>query len=354
MGRHFYFIPIITLISATGYAMFSQSTTETVARSKDSLLIGFAGDVMLGRLVNEQISRTSYIYPWGDVLPLLKKTDLNIVNLETTLTASTRKVPKVFNYKADPDKVQSLTEAKIDAVNLANNHILDFSEEGLLETIAVLDKAGIQHVGAGRNKAEATKPVILKKKDITIGILGCTDNEPGWRAQEKVPGTNYVEIAQGLSEIEKEIKKLRGEVDIVIFSIHWGPNMRQRPTEEFQDFAHRIIDAGAHVFHGHSAHTFQGIEIYNKGVILYDTGDFVDDYYVSPFLRNDQSFFYLVEIDKDGLKRIELIPLSISYMQVNKATGDDYKEMVRRIKRLSKEFDTTISETDQGVFVELN
>jgi poly-gamma-glutamate synthesis protein (capsule biosynthesis protein) len=352
--RGYFYITLITIhIWIAGCTMASPSKNGIVAKGKDSLVIGFTGDVMLGRLVNEQISTTSYTYPWGDVLALLRDTDLNIINLETTLTTSTREVPKVFNYKADPDKVQSLTEARIDVVNLANNHILDFAEEGLLETITVLDSVGIQHVGAGRNKAEAAKPVILKKKNITLGILGYTDNEPGWEAQEDAPGTNYIEIGKGSSRVEKEIEKLKGNVDIVILSIHWGPNMRQRPTKEFHDFAHRTVDTGVDILHGHSAHIFQGIEIYHKGVIFYDTGDFVDDYYVTPSLRNDRSFLYLVEVDQYGLKKIELIPVLISYMQVNKATQDDYRETVRRMRRLSEEFGTTISETDQGVFVEL-
>lgn len=308
---------------------------------------------MLGRLVNEKISMTNYTYPWGDVLPLLRNTDINIINLETTLTTSVKKIPKVFNYKADPDKVQSLIETSIDVVNLANNHILDFSEEGMLETIAVLDEAGIRHVGAGRNNAEAAKPVILKRKDITVGILGYTDNEPRWKAQENTSGTNYIKIGRGFGEVEREIKDLKSKVDIIILTIHWGPNMRQRPTEEFQNFAHRAVDAGVDIFHGHSAHIFQGIEIYNKGVIFYDTGDFVDDYYVTPSLRNDQSFLYLVEVGKEGVRKIELIPVLIYFMQVNKARGDDYKQTIQRMKWLSKEFGTTIHQTDQGVFVEL-
>lgn len=71
-------------------------------------LIGFGGDTMLGRLVNKHISETSYDYPWGNVLPLLNKTDLNIINLETTLTTSNVEIPKVFNFKADPDKGKSV------------------------------------------------------------------------------------------------------------------------------------------------------------------------------------------------------------------------------------------------------
>ena len=322
------------------------------AEGENQLLIGMVGDVMLGRLVNEKISRTGYTYPWGETIGLLRKTDINIINLETTLTSSTKKVPKVFNYKAETDRVQSLIEAKIDVCNLANNHILDFSEEGLIETILTLDKAGIKHVGAGINKQEAAEPVTIEKKNIAVGIIGFTDNEPGWVAKENKPGTNYVRVGD-IGRVKKEIVKLRDKVDVLVFTIHWGPNMRKRPTKQFRDFAHRVIDAGVDIFHGHSAHIFQGIETYKGKLILYDTGDFIDDYYVDPFLRNDQSFLYLVDVDKDGLKKVELVPVLISQMQVNKARGSNYRKTVDRVKELSKEFGTTITETSEGIFVSL-
>src|SRR3989344_1225755 len=345
-----YLYVLITFILLTNCQMQPQKIE--LEKSKDSLLIGFTGDVMLGRLVNEQVSMTNYAYPWGNVLPLLKATDLNVINLETTLTTSNKIVPKVFNYKADPDKVESLTEAKVDVANLANNHILDFDIEGMVETISVLDKAGIKHVGAGKDKTEASRALIIKKKNITIGILGYTDNEPDWEAKENTPGVNYIEINDESAEkVAKEVKALKSKVDIVIFSIHWGPNMKQAPSEEFRSFAHEIIDAGVDIFHGHSAHIFQGIEIYNKKAIFYDTGDFVDDYYVTPELRNDQSFFYLIEVDKKGITKIQLVPTLISAMQVNLAEGVDYNETISRVKILSKDFGTSIIEVKKGVFV---
>ena len=122
-------------------------------KNKKYVTIGLAGDTMLGRMVNEVITLKGYAYPWGNMIPVLKSTDINLVNLETTLTHYTKPVPKVFNFRADPDRVQCLKEARIDVVNIANNHILDFGPEGLLETIKVLDQANIEYVGAGPNEA---------------------------------------------------------------------------------------------------------------------------------------------------------------------------------------------------------
>ncbi len=307
-----------------------------------TVVVGLAGDVMLGRGVDEKIAQRHYGYPWGDVLPLLHGTDVNIVNLETTITVSTRVVPKTFNYKAAPDKVQSLVDARIDVVNLANNHSLDFSEEGLRETMAVLDGAGIRHVGAGPTRDDARRPVILTRKGVTLGIIGLTDNEPGWEATGTRAGTSYIRVGD-VGQLTEQIAAVRDRVDILIVTIHWGPNMRERPTPSFREFARAAVDAGVDIFHGHSAHVFQGIEVYRRKLILYDTGDFIDDYVVDPALRNDRSCLYLVRVDRNGVRDLEIVPVVIANRQVNRATGEDRDWIIAKLVRLSRLLGTEVS-----------
>lgn len=304
--------------------------------------IGFCGDVMLGRLVNETIDRTAFDYPWGNMLSLLQQNDVNVINLETTLTHSNNIIPKVFNFKATPDKVQSLILANITVCNLANNHILDFSIEGMQETIKTLDQAGIAHVGAGNNITQAAQPTIIEHNNIRIGIIGYTDNEPTWHATDVKPGTNYVHVGD-INTVQQQVNALKGSVDIIIASIHWGPNMRDHPTQEFIDFAHAMIDAGINIIHGHSAHVFQAIELYNNGIIMYDTGDFVDDYAVDAQLRNDHSFLFIIHLDKDGIQKLRLVPTLISNMQVNQAVGSQKEWCIRRMQELCAPFGTIIN-----------
>lgn len=315
---------------------------------EDKKTIGLAGDVMIGRTVDDIIGSEGYGYPWGNLLTLLGSTDINLINLETTLTNSNKKIHKVFNFKAAPDRVNTLTEGHITAVNLANNHILDFSEEGLIETIHTLEKARIKYVGAGRNEEEAGKPVILTCGNIRIGLVGLTDNEPGWHAGTSNSGTNYINVFDNWYKEKalKSIRDLRKEADLVILSIHWGPNMKEKPDPAFVEFAHGVIDNGADIIHGHSAHIFQGIEIYRQKLILYDTGDFVDDYAVDPVLRNDHSFFFLIEIDEEKLFRLQLIPVLISKYQVNLALGAEARWSIWRMQQLSTSFGTRVS--DEG------
>lgn len=319
-------------------------------KSSGSIAIGLAGDVMLGRLVNEQIKNTSYAYPWGNILPELKSKDFILINLETTLTGSTALIPKVFNFKADPAVVKTLEIGNIHVVNLANNHSLDFGIEGLEETITTLDSAKIAHVGAGKNAREAQKPTISTRNGVRIGILGYTDNEPTWKATNTKPGTNYISILNPSEPIFESIRDLKSKVDICIFTIHWGPNMKEFPSPEFINFAHRVIDAGADIFHGHSAHVVQGIQKYKDSIIIYDSGDFVDDYAVDSGLRNDLSFLFTVEIEKNQLKRLILLPVKISNMQVNKAEGADAQTIIDLMKKRSVPFGTQF-ERAQDVLV---
>ncbi len=317
----------------------------------EELVMGLAGDVMIGRSVDPVIAKKGYSYVWGDVLTLLQRNDVNIINLETTLTKSEKKVPKVFNFRAAPDKVQSLLDARVTIANLANNHILDYGEEGLAETLQVLREAGIAFAGAGMNSGEAARAYVIRRKNFRLGVLGFTDNEPGWKAGLKNCGVNFIDVYEESDRRRalQDIARLRSESDLVLVSIHWGPNMQEEPPVEYIDFAHAMVDAGADIIHGHSAHIFQGIEVYRCKLILYDTGDFVDDYVVDPVLKNNHSFLFLVRAGRNGIDKLSLVPVLISNYQVNLAAGKDHQWCINRVKSLSARFATTINDDGEVV-----
>lgn len=329
---------------------------------KDTITLAFTGDVMLGRLVNEHVilGGKPINYVWGNMLGLLKNADLTIINLENAVAKSGvpwHKTPKVFFYKADPKAIDVLKAAGVNYVTLANNHVLDYEEEALIETLQHLEKSKIPYAGAGRNIAEASKPAFLKAKDIKVAVIAFTDNMPEWAAEKAKPGVNYIEILmdnKNFGKIKKAIEDVKRKADIVVVSAHWGPNMRQRPSNEFKKFARAAIDAGAYIFHGHSAHIFQGIEIYKGKLIMYGTGDFIDDYAVDPLLRNDQTFLFLVTLSKGKINKIELIPSIISLMQVNRAYGSDFEEISEKMIMLSKEMETKIIKKENKLEVVLD
>jgi poly-gamma-glutamate synthesis protein (capsule biosynthesis protein) len=143
----------------------------------------------------------------------------------------------------------------------------------------------------------------------------------------------------------------RRQADMVIFSMHWGPNMRARPTSAFRDFARRVIAAGADVFWGHSAHVVQGIEVWHGKPILYDTGDFVDDYAVDPELRNDLSGLFLLRLQPPAIARIDIVPVAIGRCQVNQARGAERDWFVERFTALCAERGTAVLAAGEALTV---
>lgn len=322
------------------------------------ILIALLGDIMLGRGVNELIPNHSPESFWGTTLPILRSSDFVLGNLECAITSHQvpwSKTHKVFHFRADPPAVTILKAGNIKAVNLANNHSLDFEERGLLDTLDLLDKADIKHTGAGRNLADARSPAIITVKGLKLAILSATDNEPPFAAEENKPGVNYLEFDQSsktlnhLQENIREAKEMGAE--FIILSLHWGPNMVLTPTKPFIQFAHKAIEMGVDVIHGHSAHLFQGIEFYQKGVIFYNTGDFLDDYSIDPILRNDWSFIFMLELEGKRVKKVKAVPVQLAYGQTNLANDRVANEMITRMKSLSLPFGTKVEkEGDIVVF----
>ncbi len=318
-----------------------------------SVTLAIAGDVMLGRLVNEVIAREGFAYPWDDLLPTLRQVDAFLINLECALTSRTERwhdgAYKAFYFRAEPEVVETLQIGRVDFACLANNHIGDFGLEGLLETVAVLDRVGIAHAGAGADPIAAAAPARLTVGGWRIAILAYADYPEEWAAAPGRPGINYTPVSlapEDLAPIERAVATARETADLVIFTIHWGPNMRARPTDTFRAFARRVIDAGADLFWGHSAHVVQGIEFWHGKPILYDTGDFVDDYAVDEALRNDLSALFLATARPPAVERLELLPVEIRRMQVTLAEGPARDWIARRLATLCAEMGTRL--VDRG------
>ncbi|MBI5889918.1 MAG: CapA family protein [Nitrosomonadales bacterium] len=316
------------------------------------LTLAFTGDVMLGRYVNEQLKHITPVEMWDDLLPHLAQADLRIVNLECALThhpGRWTRTEKLFHFRADPDAVRVLQTAEIDACVLANNHILDYEEQGLLDTLHALSAAGIRYAGAGANAARAAAPAMLEVQGASpcsVALLSFTDNEPAFAAAAGHPGTNYLEVAldpETLARIADSIAQAREQGgDLVVFSNHWGANFVERPAPEFRDFARRVIELGADIYYGHSAHICQGIEIYRGKPILYDTGNFIDDYAVHPLLRNDRSCLFKVMFEQGRLVRIELLPVSLDLGYVASARGREFEAICARMEMLCAELGTRL------------
>jgi poly-gamma-glutamate capsule biosynthesis protein CapA/YwtB (metallophosphatase superfamily) len=327
--------------------------------------LALTGDVMIGRGVAEAVDRR-LLRPeelWGDVVPLLDAADLRIINLECPLTNHEQqwtRTPKRPHFRAPPSAIETLRAAKIDACSLANNHTMDFEERGLLDTLEHLDAAGIRHAGAGRDREEAAAPVVLdvpaERRTHRVALLAFTDIEPPFAAGTERPGTNYLPVSlepEVLGRVEGAVSAVRElGADTVVFSNHWGPNWVLRPKRIFHRFARAVIDRGVDVYYGHSAHVFQGVELYRGKPILYDTGDFIDDYAIHPELRNDWSFLFRVSVEGGSFARLELSPVKLRYARVGLATGEERKEILDRMEVLSAEMGTAFARREGSLVLE--
>jgi poly-gamma-glutamate capsule biosynthesis protein CapA/YwtB (metallophosphatase superfamily) len=327
------------------------------------LNLALTGDVMLGRGVAEALEyQMRPGEPWGDVMPLLEASDLRIINLECAITDNERpwtRTPKVFHFRAQPSAIETLLAARIDACSLANNHTLDFEEQGLFDTMKHLDAAGIRHAGAGRYREEAAAPAVLTvPADSThrVALVAFTDNEPPFAAGTDRPGTNHLPVSlepDVLRRVERSVAIVRElGAGTVVFSNHWGPNMVRRPRDIFRRFARAVIDRGVDIYYGHSAHVFQGVEIYRGKPILYDTGDFIDDYAVDPRMRNDWSFLFRVCVEEGAFGRLDLTPVKLSYARVDLATGGEREKILDRMERLSAEMGTAFARREGSLVLE--
>jgi poly-gamma-glutamate synthesis protein (capsule biosynthesis protein) len=320
-------------------------TRTAVHEAAEPLTLALAGDVMLGRLVNDTLREHGWGYPWGDLGPVLHSVDAFLINLECAITNGVVRWHnghyKPFYFRADPGAIETLRLGRVDFASLANNHIQDFGPKGMLDTIEVLDLAGIAHAGAGRDAHAARAPAILTVRGHRIAIVAFADYPQAWAAMSDSPGLNFTSCGiddEAFEPVASAVAEARTAADLVIFSIHWGPNMRDHPSAEFRHFAHRVLDAGATVFWGHSAHVVQGVEWGERGrVILYDTGDLVDDYAVDRYLRNDLGALFQLYVHGDVVNEVRLVPVRIDRMQVNLASDDDRQWFTRRFEALCRD-----------------
>lgn len=318
---------------------------------KVRLILG--GDVMLGRNVGHWIERKGAEYPLGKISPILKQADLVIINLECAITSSKvlwKGAPKAFYFGAPVKAADSLARAGIDIVSLANNHVLDFDYGGLESTLELLDEFAIGHAGAGRNNLEASSPVFAERNGITFKMAAFCDHQVDFSAGPSSPGINYVDFSDEKAALSRfhEMLEEMGSVDWPMLSVHWGPNMINRPSRQFRKLARSVIDMGYGVLYGHSPHVFQGVEIYKGRPILYACGDLVDDYCVDSEFMNDRQLLFELELARTRLEKIRIHPICIEDCRAIPAVGAQHEFVASRIASLCREMGTEVVRNAAG------
>lgn len=239
--------------------------------------------------------------PWSRFAP-----DVRIGNLETAITRRGEPWPgKSIHYRMSPENAGVLEV--FDLLALANNHVLDWGYEGLFDTLAFVGPRG---AGAGRTLDEAAAPA--RKGNVLVFSCGWQTSGiyADWAATRDRPGV-WLTSEDAFDEVRSRIEAARRPDDIVVVSIHWGPNrVDDIPRSEVR-FARRLVDeAGVDVVHGHSSHHPVPYELYRGRLVLYGCGDFINDY-ESIDGRSDPALMYFADVEPGRVASLEVVPVRL-------------------------------------------
>jgi poly-gamma-glutamate capsule biosynthesis protein CapA/YwtB (metallophosphatase superfamily) len=315
------------------------------------------GYVLLAEQANGPIPRrngASYI--WGDALDQLERMqpDARIINLETAATRSNDRANKGINYRVSPENAECLAAARIDCCVLANNHVLDWGRTGLLETLTTLQKLNVKAAGAGRNDREARAPAVLNLGNARLLIFSFGSTSSGipfgWAARPDAPGVSLLpDLCEASAfEVADHVMAVRRPSDLIVVSIHWGPNWGCCIPDEQRIFAQALIDkAGVSIVHGHSSHHPRAIEIYRDRLILYGCGDFLNDYEgIRGYerYRDDLVLMYFADLDptSGNLYALKLVPLQIKNFRLSIPSRRDIEWIRQTLDEGCQQFGTRV------------
>jgi poly-gamma-glutamate capsule biosynthesis protein CapA/YwtB (metallophosphatase superfamily) len=315
-----------------------------------AMRLALAGDTVLGREVARRLAEAgpeSLFAP--EVVDAAHDADVMIVNLECCISECGAPAPhRVFHFRAPPVAAEALAYLGVNCVTLANNHALDYGPEALADTLEHLHAAGIRTVGAGADEDDARSSLPLEANGERLRAVAFSDHPAEYAAQPDRAGIAHADLSRRKLPdwLLESIHPNDGEP--VLVCPHWGPNMTAVPVPEVRRAAEALTGEGAALIAGHSAHVFHGV----AGRVLFDLGDFVDDYRVDPRLRNDLGLLWFVDLRAGDLVRIEALPLKLDYCHTRVAQGRDREWIEARFRRACSDLGTDAEERNGRLVIE--
>lgn len=359
-----------TTIFLCGDVMTGRGIDQIMARPGDPALYeqwaGSAVDyVELAERRNGPIPRAvDPTYIWGDALGVLDDAGVTvrIINLETAVTDRGRPWPgKGIHYRMHPANLDAMCAAAVDCCVLANNHVLDWSHEGLAQTLSTLHEAGLASAGAGRDLTSATSPAVIETASgsrVVVAAIGMGSSgiPRSWAAAEDTPGVAFAGSASDrvADAVVERLATIVEPGDLAVVSVHWGPNWGYDIPGSHRRFAHRLIDTGVvHVVHGHSSHHALGLEIHHGRLILYGCGDLINDY---EGIRGHEEYhpdlgiMYLASLESvsGALEELCLIPMRMRRFRLEHAPGEETEWLAKTLDRESRPFGVRVVPAGEG------
>lgn len=261
----------------------------------------FVGDIMLADGPGRAIAAGRD--PFAAFADEFADADVRIGNLECAIASSGKALDKIYTFRANPQVIEKLS-GRFHALSVANNHAGDYGHEAFLETLSLLDIAGVKAFGGGRNLTEAHAPYWVERGGLRIAILGYNEFKPrAFEAGPDWPGVAWSED----SHVVRGIEAARAAgADIVIPFMHWGWEREREPSARQRQLARLMIDAGADAVVGGHPHVTQGSEIYQGKPIIYSLGNFVFDGFDYP--EAQQGWLLRMAVSQEGVRNWEVIP----------------------------------------------
>lgn len=297
-----------------------------------------------------------FSWPWGEAVEIVDgfAPDVRLLNLETSITARGEFARgKKVHYRMHPDNIDCLAAIRPDVCALANNHILDFGYQGLSDTLRTLHDAGIRSAGAGLDADNAQRPMPVGPVVIAAYGMNSSGIPPGWAATARRPGVAYVPDMTDRSAdmIAHRVTAVKSPDGIAVVSVHWGSNWGYAVDSAQVRFAHRLIDAGVDLVHGHSSHHPRPIEVYRGKLILYGCGDTIDDYEgigTYEAFRHQLRLLHFVSIESTGTV-LRMVPMRMRRMRLERAPERDAAWLHASVAEMSRSFGTCVEAQADGV-----
>lgn len=290
-----------------------EEPAEVVTEVPGSVTLTFGGDICfhdpfanMGSLAQRGGSIESCIS--GDLLSEMRESDICMVNNEFPYSDRGTPIPeKTFTFRSKPENVNLLHEMGVDIVSLANNHAYDHGEVALLDTLDILEGAGVDYVGAGRNLEEASQASYYEINGVKIAILAATQIERLDTPDTKGATENNAGVLRCFTENElnhflEVVTETKNTCDVLIVYIHWGTENTDILDWAQPYQADLISKAGADIIVGAHPHCLQGLDSVNGVPVIYSLGNY---WFNSKAL--DTALLKVV-VEKDGVKTVQIIP----------------------------------------------
>jgi len=300
------------------------------------------GDIMLGRRVADRHPSD----PGAPLKPLAKRlaaAEITVGNFESTLSAAGSPRQGGDSFAASPRVIPRLQAAGFDVLSLANNHVGDYGEGALRQTLSRLAKTKIETVGAGRDLPAASRPVIIERDGVRVGFLAIDSIGETPAATSDRAGTNRLDMPprtgplnrSALRRITSDIRALEKRVDVVIVLTHWGTQYTHRPEPSQRMAASAFAEAGADLVIGGHPHWVQGYQMAGSAVVVHSLGNFIFDMDFQTKTR--EGIFLEIVLWGDRVKAVEPVPYIIdSGFAPRPVRGDRAKSILADVWRSSR------------------